>query len=52
MNVNDRKHAQLSSRFILQKLVNIIKNYPLMIVATLIEVAMVAWGYHVKYGKA
>jgi hypothetical protein len=28
--VDDRNHAQLSSRFISQKLVNIIKNCPLM----------------------
>jgi hypothetical protein len=42
MNVDDRNHAQLSSRFISQKLVNIIKNYLLMIVVALIEVVMVA----------
>jgi hypothetical protein len=30
-----------------QRLVNIIKNYPLMIVATLIEVVMIAF-YRVK----
>jgi hypothetical protein len=43
-NVDDRKHTQLSSRFILQRLFNIIKNYPLMTVAALIKVMMVAWG--------
>jgi hypothetical protein len=37
------KHAQLSSRFISQRLVIIIKNYTLLIVASLIEVVMVAW---------
>jgi hypothetical protein len=42
MNVDDRKYAQLSSRFISQRLVNIVKNCPLMTVATLIEVVMVA----------
>jgi hypothetical protein len=42
-------HAQLSSRFMSQRLVNIIKNYPLFTVAILIEVVMVAWGYCVKY---
>jgi hypothetical protein len=42
-NVDDRKHAQLS-RFISQRLVNIIKDCPLMTVVTLIEVVMVAWG--------
>jgi hypothetical protein len=52
MNVDDRNHTQLSSRFISQRLVNIIKNYPLLTVMVLIEVAMVAWGYHVKYGRA
>ena len=41
MNADDRKHAQLSSRFISQRLVNIIKNYPLITVAILIEVVMV-----------
>jgi hypothetical protein len=51
-NVDDRKHAQLSSRFISQRLINIIKNCPLMTVATLIEVVMVVWRYHVKYGRA
>jgi hypothetical protein len=51
-NVDDRKHAQLSSRFISQRLVNIIKNCPLLIVVTLIDMVMVAWGYHVKYGRA
>jgi hypothetical protein len=43
-NVDDEKHTQLSSRFISQRFVNIIKNCPLMTVATLIEVMMVAWG--------
>jgi hypothetical protein len=52
MNVDDRKHAKLSSRFISQRFVNIIKNYPLMTVTTLIEEVMVAWGYCVKYGRA
>jgi hypothetical protein len=52
MNVDDRRHSQLSSRFILQRLVNIIKNCPLLTVATLTEVVMVAWGYRVKYGRA
>jgi hypothetical protein len=51
-NVDDRKHAQLSSRFISQRLINIIKNCPLMTVMTLIEVVMVACGYRVKYGRA
>jgi hypothetical protein len=41
MNVDDMNHTQLSSRFISQRLVNIIKNYPLLIVATLIEVVTV-----------
>jgi hypothetical protein len=40
---NMDKHAQLSSRFISQRLVIIIKNYTLLIVASLIEVVMVAW---------
>jgi hypothetical protein len=52
MNVDDMNHAQLSSRFISQRLVNIIKNYPSLIVVALIEVVMIAWGYRVKYGKA
>jgi hypothetical protein len=51
MNVDERKHTQLSSRFISQRLVNIIKNCPLMIVTTLIEVVIVVWGYRVKYGR-
>jgi hypothetical protein len=51
-NVDDRKHTQLSSRFISQRLVNIINNCPLMTVMTLIEVVMVAWGYRAKYGRA
>jgi hypothetical protein len=51
-NMNERKHAQLSSRFILQRIVNIIKNCSLMTVATLIEVVMIAWKYHVKYGRS
>jgi hypothetical protein len=41
-NVDDRRYAQLSSRFISQRLMNIIKNCPLMTVVTLIEVMMVA----------
>jgi hypothetical protein len=41
-NVDDRKHAQLLSRFISQRLVNIIKIYPIMTIVTLIEVVMVA----------
>jgi hypothetical protein len=49
-NVDDRKHAQLSLRFISEKLVNIIKNCPLITVVILIEVVMVAWRYRVKYG--
>jgi hypothetical protein len=52
MNVDDMKHAQLSSRFMSQRLVNIIKNYPLMTVVILIKVVIVAWGYRVKYGRA
>jgi hypothetical protein len=52
MSVDDMNHAQLSSRFISQRLVNIIKNCPLLIVATLIEVVMVVWGYRVKYDRA
>jgi hypothetical protein len=52
MNVDDRNHAQLSSRFMSQRLVNIIKNCPLMIIATLIKVVVVAFGYRVKYGRA
>jgi hypothetical protein len=52
MNMDDRKHAQLSSRFISQRLVNIIKSCPLMTVTTLIEVVMVASGYRVKYGRS
>jgi hypothetical protein len=39
-NVDDMNHAQLSSRFISQILINIIKNCPLLTVATLIEVVM------------
>jgi hypothetical protein len=50
-NVDARKRAKLSSRFILQRLVNIIKNCLVMTVASLIEVVMVAWGYRVKYGR-
>jgi hypothetical protein len=49
---SDRKHVQLSSRFISQRLVNIIKNCSLMTVMTLIEVVMVAREYRVKYGRA
>jgi hypothetical protein len=52
MNVDDMNRAQLSFRFISQRLVNIIKNCPLLTVAALIEVVMIAWGYRVKYGKA
>jgi hypothetical protein len=52
MNVYDINHAQLSFRFISQRLVNIIKNYPIMTVAVLIEVVMVVWRYRVKYGRA
>jgi hypothetical protein len=48
---SDRKHVQLSSRFISQKLVNIIKNYSLMTVTLLIKVVMVACGYRIKYGR-
>jgi hypothetical protein len=51
-NVDGMNHDQLSSRLISQKLVNIIKNCPLLTVTTLIEVVMVAWGYCVKYGRA
>jgi hypothetical protein len=51
-NVDDRRHVQLSLRFISQRLVNIIKNCPLLTVVTLIEVVMVVWGYCVKYGRA
>jgi hypothetical protein len=51
-NVDDRKHAYLSSRFISQRLVNTIKNYPLITVMTLIEVVMVVWRYRVKYARA
>jgi hypothetical protein len=51
-NMDDRNHTQLSSRFISQRLVNIMKNCPLLTVVTLIEVVMVAWRYHVKYGRA
>jgi hypothetical protein len=43
-NVDDMNHVQLSPRFISQRLVNIIKNCPLLTIATLIEVVMVAWG--------
>jgi hypothetical protein len=51
-NVDDRKHAQLPSRLISQRLVNIIKNCLLMTVTTLIEVVMIAWRYCVKYSRA
>jgi hypothetical protein len=51
-NVDDMNYAQLSFRFISQILVNIIKNCPLFIVAALIQVVMIAWGYCVKYGRA
>jgi hypothetical protein len=51
-NVDDMNHAQLLSRFISQRLVNMNKNCTLLTVAALIEVVMVAWGYRVKYGRA
>jgi hypothetical protein len=51
-NVDHRKHMQLSSRFISQRLVNTIKSCPLMSVMILIEVVMLAWGYRVKYDRA
>jgi hypothetical protein len=51
-NVDDMNHAQLSSRFISQRLENIIKNYSLLTVVTLIEVVIVVGGYRVKYGRA
>jgi hypothetical protein len=51
-NVDNRNHAQLLSRFISQRLINIIRNCPLMTVVTLIKVVMVAFGYCVKYGRA
>jgi hypothetical protein len=51
-NVDDMSHAQLSSRFISQRLVNIIKNCPLLTVVALTEVVMVVWEYRVKYGRA
>jgi hypothetical protein len=51
-NVDDMNHTQLSFRFISQRLVNIINNYPLLSVAMLVEVVMVPWGYCVKYGRA
>jgi hypothetical protein len=51
-NVDDRRNAQLSPRFISQRCVNIIKNCSLLTVAVLIEVVMDAWGYRVKYGRA
>jgi hypothetical protein len=50
--VDDMSHAQLSSRFISQRLVNIMKNCSLLTIMTLIEVVMIAWGYRVKYGRA
>jgi hypothetical protein len=50
--MDDMNHVQLSSRFISQRLVNIIKNCPLLIVTTLIEVVMIVWRYRVKYGRA
>jgi hypothetical protein len=49
MNVDDMNHGQLSYGFISQRLVNIIKNCPLLAVATLIKVVMVAWGYRVTH---
>jgi hypothetical protein len=51
-NVDDMNHAQLLSRSISQRLVNIIKNNPLLTGAALIEVVMVARGYRVKYDRA
>jgi hypothetical protein len=51
MTVDDRKHIQLLLRFISQRLINIIKNGPLITVVVLIEVVMITWGYRVKYGK-
>jgi hypothetical protein len=51
-NMDNRRPTQLSSRFISQRLVNIIMNYQLLTVTILIEVVMVAWGYCVKYGRA
>jgi hypothetical protein len=50
-NMDDMNYIQLSSRFISQRLINIIKNYLLFIVVVLIEVVMVARGYCVKYGR-
>jgi hypothetical protein len=50
-NVVDMNHTQLSSRFISQRLVDIIKKCTLLTVTTLIEVVIVAWGYRVKYGR-
>jgi hypothetical protein len=44
-NVDDMNHIQLSSRFISQRLVSIIENCPLLTIASMIEVIMVAWGY-------
>jgi hypothetical protein len=41
-NVDDMNHVQLSSRFISQRLVNIIKNCLSLTVTSLIEVVMVA----------
>jgi hypothetical protein len=41
-NVDNMKYTQLLLRFISQRLINIIKNCPLIIVMTLIEVVMVA----------
>jgi hypothetical protein len=52
MNVDDMNHSQLSSRFISQRLIYIIKICPLMTVAAWIEVVMVAFGYRVKYDRA
>jgi hypothetical protein len=51
-NVDDRNHTQLSLKFISQRLVNIIKNCPLITITTLIEVVMVAYRYCVKYDRA
>jgi hypothetical protein len=39
-------------RFISQRLINIIKNCPVIPVVILIEVVMMSWIYRVKYGRA
>jgi hypothetical protein len=51
LNVDDMNDTQLSSKFISQRIVNIIKNCLLLTVAALIEVVILAWGYRVKYGR-